>query len=118
MSWKNALELGQNIILATCSKKSHPHAIVVTSKGFVEDRLLINACQMDTTFMNIKESGLVCIVAKFNDEYYRIKGVARIYSSGRYFDIAVARNKTPPVKHAIVVQINEVFDLDKVKKII
>ncbi len=118
MSWKNAFKLGQNIVLTTCSKENHPHAIVVTSKGFVEDRLLINACQMDTTLINIKKSGLVCIVAKFNDEYYRIKGVARIYSSGRYFDIAVVRNKFPPVKHAIVIEINEVFDLDQVKKII
>lgn len=117
MAWRNALKWGNNIILSTSSKDSNPHAIVVTSKGFVSDRLLINACQMDTTLRNIQENNKVCLVAKLNNEYYRIKGIARIYSSGKYFDIAIARNKPPPVKHAIVVEIKEVFDLDKAKRV-
>lgn len=117
MTWKNAFELGKNIVLATSSKDGIPHAIVVTSKGFVEDKLLINACQMDTTLRNIRETNKVCIVASLDDQYFRIKGTSKIYSSGKYFDIAKTRNKPPPVKHAILVEIEEVFDLDKVKRI-
>ena len=116
--WKNALELGNNIVLSTSSKDGSPHAIVVTSKGFIDDKLLINACQMDTTLRNIKENNKVCIVANYNNRYFRIKGTASIYSSGKYFDIAKARNKPPPVKHAVIIEIKEVFDLDKAKRLL
>jgi predicted pyridoxine 5'-phosphate oxidase superfamily flavin-nucleotide-binding protein len=50
--------------------------------------------------------------------YYRVKGRAAIYGSGKYFDAAVKRS-TPeyPVKNAIIISVKEVFDLNKMKKI-
>jgi len=113
MSWKDSLKLNKKIVLATCSKYGIPNAIVVNSKGFVDDKLLINACQMKTTLNNLRENNKICIVAKEGGKYYKIKGHAKIYSSGKYFDTAMKRNIPPPVKFVIVVNIEEVFDLDK-----
>ena len=117
MTWKKALQRGSEIVLATCSKDKIPNAIVVISQGFVGDRLLINCCQMRQTLKNIKESKKVCIVAKNENKYYRLRGNAKIYSSGKYFNLSVKRNNGPHVACSIVIDIKEVFDLDKVKVI-
>jgi len=117
MSWKEALKQGQEIVLATSSKDGNPRAIIVISLGLVDEKLLIGACQMKRSLENIRENNRVSIVAKYGSEYYRVNGLATIYSSGKYFDEALKRSKPPLPKHAIVVSIKEVFDLDKVKKI-
>ncbi len=118
MSWKDALQNGQEIVLTTSSKDGTPHAIVVISLGFVDNKLLIGACQMKVTLKNIKENNKVSIVAKFNNEYYRIDGIATIYSDGKYLDAAIERSEPPLPKQAIVIDIKEVFDLDKVERVL
>ena len=117
MSWKKALQQGHEIVLAT-SWEDKPHAIVVISLGFCDNKLLIGACQMKTTLENIKKNNKVCIVAKYNNEYYRIKGAVSIYSSGKYLETAIERSEPPLPHHALVIEISEVFDLDKGKKIL
>lgn len=116
MSWKNALKKGNEIVISTCSN-SIPNAIVVISQGFIGKKLLINCCQMKRTLKNLEENGNVCMVAKNKKEYYRISGKARMFFSGKYFELAEKRNSGPSVKCAIVVGIKKVFDLDKVKPI-
>ena len=118
MSWKQAAGAKQEIVLVTASRKGKPHAIVVISEGFVDDKLLVAACMMKTTLKNLKENNQVCVVAKRNKEYYRIRGRARLYSSGKYFNYLVNEVKEYKVHHAIVISITEVFDLDNVKKIL
>lgn len=117
MDWKDTLKEGREIILATCSKNCIPNAIVVFSLGFVDDKVLIGACQMKTSLENIKNNNKVSIVAKSEREYYKINGNAKIYSSGNYFNIATTRSTPPLPKQALVIDIKEVFDLDKVKKL-
>jgi len=117
MTWKNALQQGREIVLATSSKNENPHAIFVISLGFVDDKLLIGACQMKTSLENIRENNRVSIVVKHKNEYYRIDGQAKVYSSGKYFDISLERSKPPLPKCAVIIDVKEVFDLDKVKKI-
>jgi len=118
MAWKNALKERQNIILATSSKDGNPRAIVIVSLGFVDDKLLIGACQMRKSLENIKENSRVSIAAIKDNEYYRIDGRATIYLKGRYLDIAIKRSSPPLPKAAILIDIKEVFDLDKGKKIL
>lgn len=118
MAWKDTLQEGQEIVLVTSSKNGEPNANIVISKGFVDDKLLINDCQMSQTIKNIKENPLVCIIGKKEGEYYRIKGKASVYSSGKYFKISLERESSHKVKNSIVVEIKEVFDLDKVKKVL
>jgi hypothetical protein len=117
MAWKEALKKGHEITLCSVSRNGTPHAIVVISDGFVDGKLLLSACQMYTTIQNIKRIEDVCVITKLKKEYFRIKGKARIYASGKYFNLATKRNEGPPVQYAIVITIYEVFDLDKVKKI-
>jgi len=118
MAWKDALKERQNIVLATSSKDGNPRAIVVVSLGFIDDRLLIGACLMGKSLENIKENNKVSIVAFKDNEYYRIDGVATIYPEGKYLDIAIKRSNPPLPKAAILIDIKEVFDLDKGKKIL
>ncbi len=117
MTWKYALKTGNEIVLTT-SYGDKPHAIVVISLGMIDGKLLIGACQMKTSLKNILKTKRVCVVAKYKKEYYRIKGSAEIYSSGKYFDIVIKRSKPPPPRHAIAVDIKEIFDLDRVKRIV
>ncbi len=114
MSWKDNFKEGEEIILATCSKDGNPNANIVISLGFVDGRLLVADCQMITTIKNLKENPKICVVGG----YYRLEGNVKIYSSGKYFDLCVEKNKEYKVKNAILVKVKKVFDLNKGKKIL
>ena len=119
MSWKSVLGEGKEIVLATSSKNIQPNAIIVMSLGFIDDKLLIANCQMKSTSENIQTNPNICIVATGKKEYYRVKGFASIFSSGKFFDEAVKKSSPDlSVKSAIVVEVKEVLDLDKGKKIL
>jgi len=117
MAWKEALEERQKIVLASSSKDGNPRAIIVVSLGFIDDRLLIGACLMRKSLENIKENNKVSIATFKDNQYYRIDGVATIYSAGEYLDIAIKRSNPPLPRAAILIDINEVFDLDKGEKV-
>lgn len=72
---------------------------------------------MKTSLENIKNNGMVSIAVIYNNEYYRIEGQAKIYSTGKYFDEAYKKSGPPMPKAAILINIKEVFDLDKQKKV-
>jgi len=117
MTWKNALAQGQELVFVTSSTTGKPHANVVISMGFVDGKLLIADCEMVRSAKNAKADPNVCVVTT-KKGYYRMKGRASLYTSGKYFETAVKR--TGPkykVKHAIVIGIREVFDLNEMKKV-
>lgn len=113
MNWQEIFDKGQELMLATCSSDAQPNANVVISLGFVDGKLLIADSQMNKTLENIKTTKLICIIAKKGNCYYRAKGIVEIHNSGKYFDICKEADKEYPPKHAILVTIGEVFDLDK-----
>jgi predicted pyridoxine 5'-phosphate oxidase superfamily flavin-nucleotide-binding protein len=118
MTWKDAFKKGQELVFATCSVDAKPNANIVISLGFVDDKLLVADSQMDTTLKNLKSTRKVCVVAKNKGEYYRIKGSVEIFDCGKYFDICKKADKDFVPKNAVLVKVEEVFDLDKVKKIV
>jgi len=117
MEWKKALKLGQELVLATSSKNGKPRNIFVISLGLVNNKLLIGACQMKTSLQNIKNNNKISIAVKNKNNYYRIDGSVKIYTSGKYFAMAKKISRDIPPKHALVVNIKEAFDLDKIKKL-
>ena len=114
MDWKDNFKEGKELVLATSSKKSIPNANIIISIGFIDNKLLVADCQMNTTIKNLKENKRICIIGG----YLRIKGKVKIYTSGKYFDICVKKNKDYLVKHAILITVDDVFDLDKRKVIL
>lgn len=117
MNWQKVFRKKSEIVLATFSKKSGPHAIVVISQGFVDGKLIIDACQTKTTLENIKKDNRVCVVGMGSGKYIRLKGTAKLFTSGKYFNIAKEKDTNFKVSCSIVITPKEVFDLDKVKKI-
>ncbi|MGV8162372.1 MAG: pyridoxamine 5'-phosphate oxidase family protein [Candidatus Nanoarchaeia archaeon] len=113
MVWKDNFKAGKELVLSSCSKSCVPHANVVLSLGFVDDNLLVANCQMNTTIANLKETKVVCAVGG----YVRIKGKVKILSSGKYFELCVKKNKGYDVRQAILISVEEVFDLDKCQKL-
>ncbi|HAT74011.1 MAG: hypothetical protein US30_C0008G0017 [Candidatus Moranbacteria bacterium GW2011_GWF2_36_839] len=111
MNWKNNFKKGKEIILATSSKKGMPNANVVISRGFIDGKLLLADCQMDKTIKNLQENRNICVIGG----YIRLKGVVKIFSSGKYFKLCIVKEGDYKVKNAILVTIKEIFDLDKVK---
>ncbi|PIZ51025.1 hypothetical protein COY27_05225 [Candidatus Woesearchaeota archaeon CG_4_10_14_0_2_um_filter_33_13] len=118
MSWENAFKTGTELVLATSSKKGDPNANIVISLGFVDNKLLVADCQMNITIKNLQSNNKICVIPKnYSEGYYRVKGSVEILNSGKYFDICTKGNKQFPVKNAILIDIKEVFDLDKLKVI-
>jgi len=113
MDWKEKFKQGKEIILSTCSKDNSPNSNIVISLGFIDNKLLIADCQMNTTIRNLKENPKICVIGG----YFRLKGIVEIFSSGKYFDICKEKNKDYKLKNAILVNIKEVFDLEDCKVI-
>ena len=111
MNWKNNFGKGKELVLATCSNDCLPNANIVISLGFVEDKLLVADCQMKGTIKNLRGNQKICVVGG----YFRIKGSVEIFPDGKYFDICVKENDGYEVNNAILITINEVFDLNKVE---
>ena len=100
-------------MLATASKSGKPNANIVISLGFVDNKLLVADCQMETTIANPKQNDSISVVGG----YFRIRGKAKIYNSGKYFDACKKANDGYEVKHAIAITADDVFDLDKQQKV-
>jgi uncharacterized pyridoxamine 5'-phosphate oxidase family protein len=118
MSWEQAVQERQEIFFATSSKEGKPHVIVVLSLGLVEKKVLIGACLMETSIKNIQNNNKVSFVVKYKNEYYRVEGLATIYSTGKFFDNAYKKSKPPMPKSAITIDVTEVWDLNNQKKIL
>lgn len=114
MDRKQCFKEWNELVLSTCSKSCIPNANIVISLGFVNNKLLVADCQMKITIQNIKENPRICVISK----YYRLEGNVDIYTSGEYFDICVKKNNDYIVKHALIININEVIDLDTGKKLL
>jgi predicted pyridoxine 5'-phosphate oxidase superfamily flavin-nucleotide-binding protein len=113
MNWEEHFKVGKELVVATSSKKAEPNANITLSLGFVDGHLLMADSRMDTTLRNLMENDRICVVGG----YFRIRGTVRLFTSGEYFDICVKKIANYRVKTAILVKINEVFDLENVKKI-
>ncbi len=113
MSWKANFKKGKPVVLATASKQGVPNANIVISLGFVDNKLLVADCQMRTTIKNLKTNPRLSVIGG----KIRLKGKAKIFSAGKYFNLCVKANPNYQVRHAILITIQKVFDLDKVEKI-
>lgn len=118
MSWQKIFKRGQELVLATASKKGEPNANVVISLGFTDHKLLIADVMMGRTLKNLRENARICVYAKSGKRYRRLAGTVKLFTTGKLFDIAVKRTPGYKVKTVIVVTAKEVFDLDKCKKIL
>ncbi|MGV8141667.1 MAG: hypothetical protein ACP5NW_04470 [Candidatus Woesearchaeota archaeon] len=111
MNWKNSFREGKELILSTSSKGGVPNSNIVISLGFIGNTLLVADCQMKTTIKNLIDNNAICAVGG----YFRIKGNVKIFSSGKYFNICVRKSKGYTVRHAILIHIKEIFDLNNVR---
>ncbi len=108
-SWQDSFKEGKELVLATASKSGQPNANIVISLGFVDGRLLVANCQMVNTIKNLAENQDICAVGG----YYRISGNVELFDSGKYFDLCVQKSEGYKPKHAIMISVDEIFDLDK-----
>jgi predicted pyridoxine 5'-phosphate oxidase superfamily flavin-nucleotide-binding protein len=113
MVWKDNFKEGKEVVLATSSKKGYPNGNIVISLGFADEKLLVADCQMETTIKNLKENRKICVIGG----HFKIKGKVEIFDSGKHFDTCVKKSEGYDVKNAILVDVEEVYDLDKAKKI-
>ncbi len=118
MVWEDNFKEGKELVLATCSTSGKPNANIVISLGFIENRLLVADCQMETTLKNLKENPQICVVAG----YFKVCGSVEIFSSGKYFEegskIVASQDDSLKVKNVISINIESVFDLENAKKIV
>lgn len=56
-------------------------------------------------------------MARTKTQYYRMKDRVEVFRSGKYMDCCNEADKSYPTKNAILVSVEEVFDLDKCEKV-
>jgi predicted pyridoxine 5'-phosphate oxidase superfamily flavin-nucleotide-binding protein len=78
---------------------------------------MVADCSFATTIKNLKENPSICVIGG----YCKICGKAKIFGSGEYFDkcvkIVASQDKALKVKNAIVIGVEDVFDLEEGRKI-
>ncbi|MFZ2025150.1 MAG: pyridoxamine 5'-phosphate oxidase family protein [Microgenomates group bacterium] len=113
MSWQQTVEERQEVTIVTSSPVGVPHAIIAVSLGLIDGKLLLGAALMKTTLENLKNNNKIVLITKANGEYYRLVGSVEISTSGKYLDTALSKSNPPMPTAAILVEITEIFDLDK-----
>lgn len=110
-NWKENFKNWKELILSTSSISWNPNANIVVSLWFFDDKILIADCQMNTTINNLRQNPKIVILSW----YIRLKWLVEISNTWKYFDICKKQNENSWYcpKNAILVTINEVFDLDK-----
>jgi hypothetical protein len=101
---------GSKVILATANN-NQPNANIVMSLWLIDNKLLVANCQMTTTITNLQANKNICVIGW----YYRLRWTVELFDSGEYFQIAQEKSKGFIVKHAILITINEIWDLDKLE---
>jgi hypothetical protein len=116
-NWKSAFEPRNEIIVVSVKKDNTPYAIYALSMGITDQKLVIGVCLMKTTIENIKNNSAVVIMGKSADGYFRLHGVARIETSGKYLDIANTHSKPPLPHSALVIDIADIYDVETGERI-
>ena len=118
MSWKESFKEGKELVLATASELGQPNANIVISLGFVDDKLMVADIQMSTTIQNLNGNPKICVIGG----YYKIRGTAKIITSGKLFnkcaEVVASQDQSLKVRNAIVISVEEIFDLENAKKIV
>ncbi|MDD5098972.1 MAG: pyridoxamine 5'-phosphate oxidase family protein [Candidatus Colwellbacteria bacterium] len=112
-NWKDNFKKGKEIVFVTASESGIPNANIVVAVGLVDGKILVADCQMKTTIKNLRKNNRVCVLGG----YYRVKGKAKIFSSGPYFDLCEKSSGGYKVKNAILITINKVFNLNSGKEV-
>ena len=120
MGFKELLNKGKIICLATASNKGKPNAIFAESLGIHEGKILIADVAFDKTLKNLKENNQAAITVQNKKEYYQIKGTIEYFKTGKWLELVKKINSGTPYKPkaAVLISIKQVYDLDKQKKII
>jgi hypothetical protein len=108
MHWKESFREGEELVLATSSRSGKPNANVVVSLGFFDGKLLIADCQMKTTRNNLEENKKVVVIGG----YFRMRGNAEVFNSGKYLKISSEKSKGFKVAKAILISPGKVEDLN------
>jgi len=116
---KKLLKKGKIIFLATSSKTAEPNLIAVESLGLNKNKLLIADCQFKKTLRNIRKNKKVSILITNNKDYYQLKGKADYFNKGQLFEKVRELLKNSPYKPKgiLLINIKEIWDLNKVKKL-
>ena len=113
----------KNILaVATCDLKSQPNLIVVTSRKVVgKDKILITDNCFIKTRKNLLENSKIALAvcSKDEEEAYQFKGTAQYLTQGKWKKMVDEdpQNKDWPHKAAVLVTVNEIWDLAKSKLI-
>ena len=116
---RKIIKKGEIIIFGTASKNNIPNLIAVECCGLFEDKILIAYCQFNKTLLNLKENNQVSVLASNKKEYFQLKGTAGYFNSCEWFDKVKKINELTEYKPkgAVVVTINETYDLNKCVKL-
>jgi len=108
MNWKKKFSQGKELIFSTASKDGKPNSIIVISMGFMNDKLMVNNCQMNSTIKNLQENNHVCVIGG----YIRLRGFASIHRDDDIHSEGCRRETDYEVKDTILIDVTEVVDLD------
>ena len=117
---KELKELMSNklVFFATCDKKSKPNLICVEVNLVENNKIIFTNNMLNKTLQNLKENSLVSVAFYYGGRAFQVKGKAKIEIAGRYFEFVknISSNKQWVPKSAIVIEVDEVWDLDSGKK--
>ena len=113
MSIQEAFSHREPLIVSTVTPEGKAHSNAMLSLGIIDGKILIGLCFLNTTFKNLSKNTSISLATCGKKGYFRVKGTVEMFESGKYFDLANSLSNPPMPRRAILVNIKEAFDLDK-----
>ena len=116
---KKIIKKVEIMVFGTASKDGIPNLIAVECCGLFDEQILIADCQFNKTLLNLKENNQISILINNKKEYFQLKGKAEYFDSGRWFEKVKKINEQTEYKPkgAVVVTVNDIYDLNKCEKL-
>lgn len=116
--YKKLLE-GKVIYFATADRKARPNLICVEGNRIINNQLLITNNCFKKTLTNLKENNKIAFIATGGGRFLQFRGIAKHYSSGKYLELvkSLPTNKNYSPKGAVLIKVQEIYDLDNLKRI-
>lgn len=116
--YKKLIE-GKILCFATADKRGKPNLICVEGVGIVDNKILITDNCFNKTYQNLEHNKQVSVVSTNSGKFLQFKGTMRYFKQGKYFEAVKQSpiNKNYHPKGAVLIKVEEVYDLDNLKKI-
>lgn len=111
---------GKIVYLATASSSGKPNLVCVSVNKVIGNKVIVTDNMFNQTRINIRKNPKASIAFYYLGKAFQLKGIISYQTKGKWFDYVKKdpSNKGYSPTAAVVFNVNEIWDLDKGKRVL